>query len=111
MIRILLLLPYKDTQCGAKLFKREAVDNIWNDLGLTRWACDPDMLFQLKRKGYKVKEFPTVWSDKAYSKINFMKAGPKMALAIIRLRLLYSPFKFVVKAYDIIMKKVRAWQK
>lgn len=107
MIRGLLFLNYRDTQCGAKLFRREAVDYTLNDLGLTQWAFDADLLFQMKRQGFKVKECPTVWSDKAYSKINFMHAGPNMALAIIRLRLLYSPFKFIVRAYDIIMKKVR----
>lgn len=111
MIRALLWLPYKDTQCGAKIFRKKSIEAVWNDLGLTRWAFDVDLLFQMKRKGFKVREFPTLWSDKAYSKINFMTAGPRMALAIIRLRLLYSPFKFIVRAYDIIMKKVRACKK
>lgn len=93
MIRSLFFIKYRDTQCGAKLFKREVVEIVLPEIGITQWAFDVDLLYQLERKNKKIKEFPTVWADKEYSKINFMKAGPRMGLAIIRLRLIYSPFE------------------
>lgn len=100
LIKTLFLIHYKDTQCGAKLFKRKTIEAVIDDLIITKWAFDVDLLYQLKKKGFKIKEFPTIWSDKEYSKINFKKAGPKMVLAVIRLRLLNSPFKGIIKIYD-----------
>ncbi|MDD5012025.1 MAG: glycosyltransferase [Candidatus Nanoarchaeia archaeon] len=96
-IKIFLVINYQDTQCGAKLFRREAIEKVINELTMTKWAFDVDLLYKMKKNGFKIKEVPTVWSDKKYSTINFMKSGPLMALAVARLRLLNSPFKFLIK--------------
>lgn len=102
LIRTLFVMNYRDTQCGAKLFKANGIREIIDSLTVTRWAFDVDLLYQLKRRGYKIKEIPTTWSDKKYSTINFMRAGPMMALAMIRLRLMNSRFKFIVRGYDLL---------
>jgi glycosyltransferase involved in cell wall biosynthesis len=102
MIRALFSMNYKDTQCGAKIFKKAAIKKVLPHLGITKWAFDVDLLYQMKRAGFKIMETPTVWMDKEYSKLNFAKAGPNMALSIIRLRLVYSPFKFVIRFYDLL---------
>ena len=107
MIRALFLMNYKDTQCGAKIFRKEAVRKILPALGITHWAFDVDLLYQMKRNGFKVKEVSTIWKDREYSKLNFLKAGPNMALSIIRLRLIYSPFKFIIKAYDLLPESLK----
>lgn len=106
-IRTLFLFPYRDTQCGAKIFKKYALKKVIDSFIITRWAFDVDLLFNLRKHGYKIKEVPTIWSDSAYSKINFMRAGPFMALSMMRLRLLNSPFKFIIDFYD----KLPAWIK
>ena len=99
-VKLLLGLKYKDTQCGAKIFKREAIKKVIPDLKTGKWGFDVDLLYQMKRNLLKVCEHPTLWRDSEYSKLNVRKAAPNMLLAIIRLRLLYSPFKFIVKIYD-----------
>ncbi len=106
LIRAVLFLPYRDTQCGAKVFKREAIEAILPDLSMSQWAFDVELLYHLRRKGYKIIASPTKWIDKEYSKINFWKAGPWMALGVIRLRLLNSPFKSVIKIYDKLLYKL-----
>ena len=107
VIRALLLIPYRDTQCGAKLFSREALKSTINEMGMTKWAFDVELIYKIRKKGYKIKEIPTKWSNQDYSTINFMKSGPWMVLGIIRLRLLNSPFKFLVRLYDKIMERIR----
>lgn len=102
LIRVLFLMPYYDTQCGAKIFKRQVIERIIHKLGITQWAFDVDLLYHAKKEGFKVKEHMTIWADKDYSKINFMKAGPRMALAIIRLRVINSRFRFIVRGYDLL---------
>ena len=111
LTRTLLFLPYKDTQCGAKLFKRGTLEKIIDKLNMSRWAFDVDLLYHTKKMGFRIKEIKTYWVDKEYSKINFWAAGPMMGLAIIRLRLLNSPLKSIVGTYDkivnIINKKIK----
>jgi glycosyltransferase involved in cell wall biosynthesis len=93
-----------DTQCGAKLFKREVIDTILPEIGITKWAFDVDMLFCTRRHGYRIVEIPTVWRDAAGSKIRVGRVSTEMALAMIRLRLLYSPFNGIVKLYNRVLK-------
>jgi glycosyltransferase involved in cell wall biosynthesis len=106
-IRALFMFPYRDTQCGAKIFKKYALQKVVSSLLITKWAFDVDLLYNLRKHKFKINEVPTAWSDKEYSKINFMRAGPLMALSMLRLRLLNSPFKFVVDFYN----KLPAWIK
>lgn len=100
LIKSLFLMTYKDTQCGGKLFTRRTVEEILSPLTITKWAFDVDLLYNLKKKRFKILETPTIWRDKEYSHVNFKKAAPLMALAVIRLRILNSPFKNFIKIYD-----------
>jgi glycosyltransferase involved in cell wall biosynthesis len=106
LIRSCLLIPQRDTQCGAKLFQKEVVEKILPELKMSKWAFDVDLIFAAHKIGYKIKEQKTIWGDKEDSKINFMKAGPMMGLAVIRLRILNSPFKGMITFYDKIVSKI-----
>ena len=89
-----------DSQCGCKLFNGSKLKSVLPYLGITRWAFDVDLLYQFKRKNFSIHEIPTVWSDSPGSSLNIKKASKEMFLAIVRLRLIYSPLKFIVKIYD-----------
>ena len=100
LTRMLFGLHLTDTQCGAKLLNRDAMQEVLPDLGITRWAFDVDLLFQLKRAGRKIIEIPTTWCDIAGSKVKVAQTSFDMALALTRLRLVYSPFRWVVFLYQ-----------
>lgn len=106
-VRSILFFPYKDTQCGAKLFRREAIEAIINELGITKWAFDIELLYRIGKKGFKIIEIPTVWHDKPGSHLDMVRVPLQMAVAALRLRLIFSPLKFVVKAYDKIPSKLK----
>lgn len=99
-IRSVLFIPFSDTQCGAKIFKRKAIEKIVHKIGMTSWAFDIEILYLLNKFGFKIRQIPTVWSNEDYSTINFWQSGPWMALAVIRLRILNSPFRRMVRIYD-----------
>jgi len=107
LTKSILFLPYKDTQCGAKLFKKEALEKIIDNIGITQWAFDVDLLYKAKERGLTIKEIPTVWEDKRGSKISLLKAPFRMFSGIMRLRLLHSPFKFIVRIYDKLPEKIK----
>ncbi len=100
LVKSILFLNLSDTQCGAKLFTRKAVESIVGDINLTEWAFDVDFLYILKNKGFKVIETPTIWEDKKGSKIDLFFTPMQMFLSILRIRLLSSPFDFIIRAYD-----------
>lgn len=99
-VRSLFLMPYRDTQCGAKLFRRKAVHAVVNELGITRWAFDVDLIHKIRKKRFRIKEVPTIWEDKKDSKLDIVKVPFEMFSGIVRLRLINSPFSFIVRAYD-----------
>lgn len=107
VVRSLLFLPYRDSQCGAKLFTKKAIESVINELGITNWAFDVDLLYKLRKKGFKIKEIPTEWEDKKGSKLSLIKVPFQMFSAIVRLRLLYSPFSFIVKFYDKLPERIK----
>jgi glycosyltransferase involved in cell wall biosynthesis len=82
----------RDTQCGAKVMRREAVERIHSSLRITDMAFDINLLYALKRAGYRVLEVPTEWTDKIGSKVRLGRTSLSMLLSIIRLRLVYTPF-------------------
>ena len=107
LVKSTLLIPYSDTQCGAKLFKKKAIENVINDLGTTKWAFDIDLIYKLRRKKFRIKEIPTIWEDKRGSKLNLVKVPFQMFSSIIRLRLIHSPFKFIIRLYNKLPEKIR----
>jgi glycosyltransferase involved in cell wall biosynthesis len=100
LIRVLFLLNYKDTQCGAKLFKRKFITKIVNELNITGWAFDVHLLYLAKIEKAKIVELPTIWEDKEGSTLDIKKASIKFFLSLIKLRLTYSPFKFLLKTFN-----------
>lgn len=52
MVNLFFGFRVHDTQCGAKLFSRQALDAVLPEIGITKWAFDVDMLFCVRRHGY-----------------------------------------------------------
>lgn len=102
IVKVFFGIKIRDTQCGAKLFTNKAVKSVVDDLGITQWGFDVDLLYLLKKKGFKVKEVATIWHDQEGSKLKIGRTSWQMLLSMVRLRFIYSKFIFVVKTYDAI---------
>jgi len=97
-VRTFFLFSYRDTQCGAKLFKRKIIEQIGEEIKLTEWAFDINLLYLCKKNKFKIKEIPTIWNDVADSKIRSIpKVSFQMFSGILRLRLIYSPLSKMSK--------------
>ena len=91
MVRLLFGLPYRDTQCWAKAYRKYVVKNIINDIGITEWVFDVNILYAIHKKGYVIKEVPITWKNQEGSKFKMRMTVPMMFLALIRFRLKKSP--------------------
>ncbi len=91
IVQVLFWMGIRDTQCGAKVMRRAAVERIHPALRIADMAFDINLLYVLKREGFVVLEVPTEWTDKIGSKVALGKTSLTMLLSVIRLRLIYSP--------------------
>ncbi|MCP5523520.1 MAG: glycosyltransferase [Verrucomicrobiales bacterium] len=92
LVELLFRMGIKDTQCGAKVMRRVAVEKIHAALTIADMTFDINLLYSLQRAGYRVREVPTEWTDKLGSKVSLSKAAVAWFLSVVRLRLVYSPF-------------------
>lgn len=90
-VEILLQMRIKDTQCGAKVMRRAAMEKVHSALRIADIAFDINLLYSLKKAGFTVREIPTVWTDKIGSKMQLNKGAWAILLSVFRLRLIYSP--------------------
>jgi len=107
IVRSLFFFNHKDTQCGCKLFKKKLLEKVVPKLGASEWGFDVDLLFYSRREKAKIKSIPTEWHDEKGSKVNLKKTPITMFLSAIRLRLVHSPFNFMVRAYSILPAKLK----
>ena len=68
LVRLLFQIPYTDTQCGAKIFTRKALLSVSPKMGSTGFEFDVELLWRLKKSGFKVSEVPTTWAHIEESK-------------------------------------------
>ncbi len=85
-LRMVLLFPYRDTQCGFKAFTRRAAEKIFPQQRVTRWGFDPEILFLAHRLGLKVAEVPVRWGHDEGSKIHPVRDGLRMAADTLKVR-------------------------
>jgi dolichol-phosphate mannosyltransferase len=91
LVELLFQMRIKDTQCGAKVMRRAAMEKIHSSLRIADVAFDINLLYSLKRNGFTVREVPTVWTDKIGSKMRLNKGALAIILSVFRLRLIYNP--------------------
>lgn len=92
IVRLCFGLPFSDTQCGAKLFKRTALSAILGSLEAADFAFDIEILWRLVRRGFAVREVPTLWRNHPASTVSLVPAAARMLATVVRMRLRESPF-------------------
>jgi len=86
ILRVLLGLHFKDTQCGFKAFTRRAAQSIFPLQKIERWGFDPEVLFLAQRQGSKVVEVPVKWGHDEKTTIHPLKDGLRMFAEVLKIR-------------------------
>jgi glycosyltransferase involved in cell wall biosynthesis len=85
-LRLILLFPYQDTQCGFKAFTRAAAATIFPRQRIMRWGFDPELLYLAHSQGFKVAEVPVAWGHAEGSQMHVWRDGMRMAWDALRIR-------------------------
>lgn len=86
IIRTLLPLQFQDTQCGFKMFKREAVKMLLPHLKINGFAFDVEILVIAQILGLKIAEVPVTWRNAPGSKVHPVKSSLEMLRDAITIR-------------------------
>jgi dolichyl-phosphate beta-glucosyltransferase len=67
--RLLLALPFSDTQCGFKLYPRHLAGALFGQQRCHGWVFDAEILAIAVRSGIPIVEVPVVWSPRGVSRV------------------------------------------
>ena len=87
VVRHLLHLPVIDTQCGFKLFSRQAAKFLYARQLLTGFSFDLELLYLATKFGYPVAEVPVTWIDAPGSKVDTVKEIRRFLRDVVVIRL------------------------
>lgn len=86
LVRTIALGGISDTQCGFKLFKREAGHQIFRRQRLDGFGFDVEALFIAKRLGFRIAEVPVRWIDDPDTKVSAVRDSARMFGDLFRVR-------------------------
>jgi len=84
--RMMMRLPFADTQCGFKAFTREAAGTVFALQTIERWGFDPEILFIALKRGMKVQEVAVSWAHDERSRMSYLKDGMQMLKELATIR-------------------------
>jgi glycosyltransferase involved in cell wall biosynthesis len=85
-IRVLFGLRFRDTQCGAKVFKKSAIDEVVPMMVSRGFEFDVELLWRLAEAGHTIGEFPIAWQNKGDSRVQ-KRDMIRMLTGLVRVRL------------------------
>ncbi|HQR67618.1 MAG TPA: glycosyltransferase family 2 protein [Thermoanaerobaculia bacterium] len=85
LVRLLAVPGIRDTQCGFKLFTREAAQAVFSRATVDRFAWDVEALLLARKLGYSIAEVPVLWFDSPDSRVTLL-GGAEAYLELFRIR-------------------------
>jgi dolichyl-phosphate beta-glucosyltransferase len=79
--RLIVGLPYEDTQCPFKLFTREAAQLVYPEVRTDGWSFDVELLARARKHQLRIVQLPILWGHVSGSQLHI---GPRTAFGVIR---------------------------
>jgi glycosyltransferase involved in cell wall biosynthesis len=86
IVRVLLRLPFVDTQCGFKAFVRERCQIIFLQQRIERFGFDPELLYLARHHGLRTVEIPVRWSHSPNTRVNMLRDSALMFAEVLLIR-------------------------
>lgn len=86
LVQLLTGLPFRDTQCGFKAFRREPMLPVLARQRIAGFGFDPEILFLARTRGLRLEEIPVRWSHAEGTKVRLLRDGVKMILGLLLIR-------------------------
>ena len=86
IVRFTLRLPFVDTQCGFKAFRREPCRIIFEQQRIERFGFDPELLYLARHHGLRTVEIPVRWAHSSATKVSMLRDSLQMFLDVFVIR-------------------------
>ncbi|HYL85743.1 MAG TPA: dolichyl-phosphate beta-glucosyltransferase [Candidatus Angelobacter sp.] len=86
IVRLILWLPFVDTQCGFKAFRRERCRILFEQQTIERFGFDPELLYLARHHGLHAVEIPVRWGHSHATKVSMLRDSIQMFLDIFQIR-------------------------
>jgi len=86
IVRVILWLPFVDTQCGFKAFRRDKCVIIFEQQRIERFGFDPELLYLARHHGLRTVEIPVRWGHSAATKVSMLRDSIQMFVDIFAIR-------------------------
>lgn len=86
IVRLILRLPFVDTQCGFKAFRRERSKILFEQQRIERFGFDPELLYLARHHGLRTAEIPVRWGHSPATKVNMMRDSIQMFVDVFTIR-------------------------
>ncbi|MCZ7401425.1 MAG: glycosyltransferase family 2 protein [Candidatus Methanoperedens sp.] len=85
MVNLMFNLGIRDTQCGAKAFKKKTVDLVVPKIRSNGFEFDVELLWRIKKHGFSILEVPIEWKHSEHSRFS-LKHAPRMFANLMSIR-------------------------
>ncbi len=86
IIKLTILRGFEDTQCGFKMFSREAAEDLFSVQQMVGIGFDIELLYVAKKRGYKIREVPITWYFDADSRMRLIGDSAHLLVEIWQIR-------------------------
>jgi dolichyl-phosphate beta-glucosyltransferase len=86
IVRAVLRLPFVDTQCGFKAFRRERCRIIFEQQRIEGFGFDPELLYLARHHGLRAVEIPVRWAHSPLTKVNMFRDSLQMFVDVFVIR-------------------------
>lgn len=88
-VQMLSIRGIKDTQCGFKLFRKDAAKAVFSRCTFDGFSYDFEALMLARALGYDIAEVPIRWAHQEGSKVRLLRDGIRMLKDLVILRLTF----------------------
>jgi dolichyl-phosphate beta-glucosyltransferase len=84
-LRLLTRLPFRDTQCGFKLFRLGTTRVLFERQRIRGFAYDAELCVLARQLGLRVAEVPVRWTNHPDTRVRLIGSSTRMALDLFRI--------------------------
>jgi glycosyltransferase involved in cell wall biosynthesis len=85
LVRTITGLPFRDTQCGFKLFRLATTRTLFEHQRSDGFAYDVEILLDAAWQGLRVAEVPVTWANDRQTRVRLFGASITMAADLVRI--------------------------
>jgi len=87
IVKYVFKIGVKDTQCGFKLYTREAAKQLHHSQIIMGFSFDLEILYLAKKFGYQIAEVPVEWIDAPGSKVDTRKEVQRFLKSLAKIKI------------------------